>query len=149
MLTWSPRKRPWRLRGFFKVTCGAEVTAGVAANEFLVSSVLPTAPQCLSSSFAFHTWPLRQVPGLLAGSLLQPRVGVLAQLILHLGHLPAHRDRWVESSWSPLPRIYGEVNCVYFLQRTERFAFGKIWRSPSLDFWSAVPICFWNCIFKL
>ena len=148
MLTWSPRKRPWRLRGFFKVTRGAEVTAGVATNEFLVSSVLLTAPLWLSSSSAFHTWLLQQVPRLLAGSLLQLRAGVLVQLILYLGHLPTHCDRWVESSWSALPRIYREVNCVYS-PGTERFAFGKIWRSPSLDFWSAAPICFRNCIFKL
>lgn len=40
MLTGPPRKRQWKLRGFFKVTRGAKVTAGVAANEFLVSSLL-------------------------------------------------------------------------------------------------------------
>ena len=135
MLTWSPRKRPWKLRGFFKVTRRAEVTAGVAANEFLVSSVLPCSRQRLNASPLPHSTrgPFQQVPGLLDGSLLQPRAGVLAQLILQLGHLSAHCDRWVKSSWSPLPRIYREVNCMYFLQRTERFAFGKIWRSPSLD----------------
>ena len=61
--------------------------------------------------------------------------------------LPTVTDGWSHPDL-PCPGSIGKWT-VCILWRTERFAFGKIWRSPSLDFWSAAPICFRNCIFKL
>lgn len=78
MLTWSPRKWRWKLRGFFKVTWGAKVTAGVAANELLASSSAPfwghlCSPPPLPP---FNTWPHCPFPGMLAGSSLQLQLRV-------------------------------------------------------------------------